>query len=250
MYKTAAWAVMAALALTAGASCKKKEKGAAEEAGGAAKEAAPTPTEPAGSDSESGSAGSDSAAAAEAEAKAKAAAAEEADAEKAQKQAALDYATMEDKYLNDAKGQWATAAKASSAFGSAGKEPPESTASSTPFQTTGAPNGDTWTNDHQDMGFDWLELTYANPVHATELRIVQRAGVGSLAKVELFDEAGAAHEIWSGTDDAKQDRRGPRTWVVRTFEKTPYKAVKAKLTFANAVVPGYKEVDAVQLVGE
>lgn len=242
MYKTAAWAVMAALALTAGASCKKKEKGAAEEAGGSAKEAAPTPTEPA--------AGSAAGSNANADAEAKAAEAAEADAEKAQKQAALEYATLEDKYLNDPKGQWATAAKASSSFGSAGKEPADSTASNTPFQATGAANSETWSNDNQDMGFDWLELTYAKPVAATEVRVVMRQGVGSLAKVELFDEAGAAHEIWAGTDDSKQDRRGPRTWVVRTVEKTPYKTNKVKVTFANAVVPGYKEVDAVQLVGE
>src|SRR3982751_2520405 len=40
-----------------------------------------------------------------------------ADRERAEKQAALDYATMEDSYLNDPKGQWAKAATASSTFG-------------------------------------------------------------------------------------------------------------------------------------
>jgi hypothetical protein len=87
-------------------------------------------------------------------------------------------------------------------------------------------------------------------VAATELRVVLTDGVGAVSKLELIDEAGAAHEVWSGTDETKPDRRGPRTWLVRTFEKTPYKAAGVKISFANAVVSGYKEVDAVQLVGE
>src|SRR5262245_2724409 len=38
----------------------------------------------------------------------------------AEKKAALDYATMEDTYLNDPKGQWASTATASSTFGETG----------------------------------------------------------------------------------------------------------------------------------
>ena len=238
MYKTAAWVAMAALALSAGAACKKKDKTEATGAAGSAA-ATETPTEVAAPAPDPAKTAEEAAAEAEQEA-----------AGKQHKKELLEYATMEDRYLNDPKGQWASAAKASSSFSSAGKEPADSQASNTPWQATGAPNADTWTNDNQDMGIDWLELTYAKPVAATEVRAVLRASVGALSKVELIDEAGTAHEVWNGTDEVKPDRRGPRTWFVHTFDKTPYKVAKAKLSFANAVSTGYKEVDAVQLIGE
>jgi len=47
-----------------------------------------------------------------------------------------------------------------------------------------------------------------------------------------------------------RDERGSRTWFVRSFEKTAYKVKAVKLTIANSVARGYKEVDAVQLVGD
>lgn len=170
--------------------------------------------------------------------------------ERERKQELLAYATMEERYLSDAKGQWATSARASSSFGSAGKEPPASHSSNTPWQATGAPNGESWSNDHQDMGIDWLELVYERPVVATEVRAVLTGEIGAVSKVELTDEAGVTHEVWSGTDDTTPDRRGPRTWLVRTFPPTASKIVKVKLSFANAVATGYKEVDAVQLIGD
>lgn len=242
MYKTAAWVAMAALALSAGASCKKKDKAAP-----AGEPAAPTAPATSATPAEPTAAPAPDPAKAAAEAQE---AAEQEAAGKQRKKELLDYATMEDRYLNDPKGQWATSAKASSSYGSAGKEPADSQASNTPWQATGAPNSESWSNDNQDMGIDWLELTYARPVVATEVRAVLLSNAGALSKVELIDEGGAAHEVWSGTDEVKPERRGPRTWFVHTFDKTPYKVVKAKLSFANAVSTGYKEVDAVQLIGE
>ncbi len=172
--------------------------------------------------------------------------------ELAKKQAALDYATMEDGYINDPKGQWAIKAKASSSFGSANEEPEDSTASNTPFHATGAPNGDQWNNNSQDIGFDWIELTYEKPVKASEVRMVtsNTNSVESINKVELIDSDGTAHTIWSGVSDVKPDERGRRTWFVRNFEPTEYQVTGVKLTFANNVSSGYKQVDAVQLIGE
>lgn len=235
MKKFAAMVAMVCLAL--GAGCKKKEKG--EEAAVTARVE--------GEASGSGSAAEAEKAKADEQAKEDA---ERAAQEKAEKADKLAYAQMEDGYLNDPKGQWASGAKASSSFGSADKAPPDSQDSSTPFHATGAPNSNSWSNNNQEMGIDWLEVTFAKPVNATELRVVQTNGVGSVSKVELIDESGAAHEIWSGADETVQDKRGQRTWLVKTFEKTAYKVAGAKVSFANAVVSGYKEVDGVQLVGE
>ncbi len=67
---------------------------------------------------------------------------------------------------------------------------------------------------------------------------------------ELQDAQGQWNTVWSGISDGKVDRRGPRTWFVRTFEKTSYPVSAVKITIANNVEPGLKSIDAVQLVGE
>jgi len=169
--------------------------------------------------------------------------------EHAAKQAKLDFATMEDRYINDAHGQWAQAAKASSTFGDDnGKTPSEFR-----FATNiaGAPDGKIWTNNHQDMGLDWIEATYAKPVAATEVRLVcDDICARSVTKLELQDTAGHWSTMWSGLNDVEPDGRGPRNWFVKTIPKTTYQVQAVKVTFANNVARGYKEVDALQLIGE
>ena len=172
--------------------------------------------------------------------------------DRSEQQSKLDYATMEDDHINDPKGQWASTAKASSAFGDANTAPADSQSSSTPWQATGMPNGDSWNNNNQDIGFDWIELAYSNPVKATEVRVVTAGNEAaeSISKIELIDTEGTTHTIWSGLSETKRDTRGARTWITQKFEATPYQVKSVKLTFANNVATGYKQVDAVQLVSE
>lgn len=172
------------------------------------------------------------------------------DQARAEQQAKLDYATMEDGYINDAKGQWATSAKASSSFGEENAKG-DPNYPNQPTHVIGAPDGQTWSNKNQDIGFDWLEASYAKPVSATEVRVVTSndEAVESISKIELIDEQGTAHAIWSGLSDTKPDARGDRTWFVRKLEPTAYLVRSVKVTLANNVATGYKEIDAVQLVG-
>lgn len=167
--------------------------------------------------------------------------------EKARKQARLDFGAMEDKYINDPRAQWAASANASSSYG--GDKPQES---NLPKHAIGPIDGNEWSNNSTDLGVDWIELGYAKPVQATEIRLVtnDRATVESITKIELQDTDGKWNTIWSGVNDDKYDENGPRTWVVRTFEKTPYKVKAVKYTITNNVRSGYKEVDAAQLVGD
>lgn len=170
--------------------------------------------------------------------------------EAAEKKAKLEYATMEDGYLNDAQAQWASSAKASSSFNE--KKPPDDPKESRAWRATGRIDGNTWSQAQPDIGMDWLELGFDKPVQATAVRAVftNSDAVEALAKVELIDEAGAAQTVWSGVSEDKRDKRGPRTWLIKTFPKTATKVKAVKLTFANNVSSGYKEVDAVQLVGQ
>jgi hypothetical protein len=138
----------------------------------------------------------------------------------AKKKVLLEYGVMEDKYLNDARGQWATEAKASSVFGDDnGRTPSES---NMPARATGPADGHQWNNNNIDKGFDWLELGYATPVNATEVRVVIGSGKGveAISKVELQDTDGSWHTVWEGISDVKRDQRGSRTWFVRSFDKT------------------------------
>ena len=167
--------------------------------------------------------------------------------ELARKQALLDYATMEEGFLNDPKGQWAREATATSSFGETRGPVADS---NKPQNIAGKPDTRTWTNDHMDMGFDSFEAVYEKPVHATAVRIVISDGVEALSKVELRDTTGAWSTAWSGLSDVKQEKNGARTWFVREFEKTAQPVQAVRVTIANNVDKGYKHVDAIQLVGE
>lgn len=168
----------------------------------------------------------------------------------AEKRSMLDYSVMEDKYLNDPRAQWATEAKASSVFGDTNGGTPSD--SNLPVKATGPSDDRQWTNSNIDKGFDWLQVGYATPVNATEVRFVISGGQGveAINKVELQDTDDKWHTVWEGLSDAKRDMRGARTWFVRTFEKTTYKVKGAKITFANNLQHDYKVIDAVQLVGD
>jgi hypothetical protein len=151
--------------------------------------------------------------------------------------------------LNDARGQWATEAKASSVFGDDnGRTPSES---NMPARATGPADGHQWNNNNIDKGFDWLELGYATPVNATEVRVVIGSGKGveAISKVELQDTDGGWHSYGkaSATSSATSAAAAP---VRAQLRQDPYKAKGVKLTFANNLQHEYKVVDAVQLVGD
>ena len=169
---------------------------------------------------------------------------------RAKQQAKLDYATMEDEYINDPKGQWASSAKASSTYGLDPGTEPAATGSYVPMRATGTVDNKYWSNRSRDIGFDSITLDYEHPASASEIRIVLNDGKGAkgLTKVELFDGNDQAHTIWSGLSENKPDDRGERTWIVHKLEPTAYQAKRVKLTFANNVENGYSYVDAVQLI--
>lgn len=170
--------------------------------------------------------------------------------EQEKKKALMDYAKMEDQYLNDTKAQWGSSAKASSTFGD------EGSSGASPYNMAanvkGGVDGKSWTNGRQDIGFDWLEVNYDKPVSASEVRIVfdDGKGVESINRIELQSVEGKWNTVWDGISDQKGDKRGNRTWFVRSFEKTTYKVKAVKITIANNLERGYKTIDAVQLVGE
>ncbi len=162
------------------------------------------------------------------------------------KLAAVDWAIKQDEIKKDPNGQWAIQAAASSTYNDA-KDADGWSAS----QATGAPNvdkygddGAAWTSKTPDGGIEWLDLKFAKPVHATEVRVRESCGSGAVIKIEIYDELGMAHAVWQGSDPTTE-----LNYFMVKFPKTTFKTDRVKITLATNVVPGWNEIDAVQLVG-
>lgn len=171
-----------------------------------------------------------------------------------EKAAAIQAALAEEEIVSDPRGQWAVSATASSTYG--GDKSPESKTAYSPFMATGAPNverygdnGNSWASETADKGIEWLELKFDKPVHATELRIRQSYSPGAIIKLELIDDSGARHAVWQSVD-SQQYAPNTIAWFKTPIEKTPYVVTGARITLATNAVPGWNEIDAVQLLGD
>ena len=146
----------------------------------------------------------------------------------------------------DTAGQWAATATAGSQYGKT---------QYSPAQATGAPNvpivgnsPDAWCPAVRNIGMDWLELTFANPTRATEVRVRQSDASGAIAKVEAIEPDGTAHVWWEGADPYKAPAIREIVWFAVRVPPTAYRVARVKLTLNLASGPGYKQIDAVQLV--
>jgi hypothetical protein len=100
----------------------------------------------------------------------------------------------------------------------------------------------------RDKGSDWLEVTFAKPVSATEVRVRQSDASGAIVKVDAFEPDGTAHTWWAGVDPNPVPAIREIVWFAVRVPKTSYLVARVKLTLNLASGPGYKQVDAVQLV--
>jgi Ni/Co efflux regulator RcnB/ribosomal protein L31 len=160
-------------------------------------------------------------------------------------------ALEEEKIIKDTLGQWATGANASSTYQDhTGKD------TWSAEQMIGVPdvdsygdNGKAWTSKEQEKGVEWVQLTYEKPVNASEVRVRQTYNPGTIIKVELIDTKGKSHTVWEGLDKTKYEPDRIQYFFAK-FNKTDFKTKTIKLTLATNSLPGWKEIDAVQLVGE
>jgi hypothetical protein len=163
-------------------------------------------------------------------------------------------ASMDEKeILQDKNGQWAVSATASSTYAqSSGDKAPYSA-----WHATGAPNvprysddGAAWASKSGDSKDpEWLEVTFARPVHATAIRVRQNTAPGAISRIDLIDENGQSHPLWAGTDNTVY-ARNTIGWLTRDLPRTAFKVRAARITLMTARVWGWNEIDAVQLVGE
>lgn len=142
--------------------------------------------------------------------------------------------------------QWAATARASSEYG-----PTDYGA----VQLVGAPNVPaladdrrSWTPKAADGGEEWIELTFAEAVFAAELRVVQNFHPGTVVRIEVLDAAGAATIVWSGPD--RTEYEGGKVGILAAkLAASAGPISRVKLHLDTKSVPGWNEIDAVELVG-
>lgn len=151
------------------------------------------------------------------------------------------------KVVADTAGQWAVSATAGSQYGKT---------QYSAAQAVGAPNisvagnsPDAWCPENKSNGTDSLEVTLAKPVHATEVRVRQNDTAGAIVKVEAIEPDGTTHVWWEGVDPYQAPVVREIAWFGVRVPKTEYLVARIKLTLNLASGPGWKQIDAVQVVG-
>ncbi len=153
------------------------------------------------------------------------------------------------KLTADPAGQWATSATASSQYGTPGYSAARATGvPNIPLGMAGD-NQDAWCPAAKNEGTAWLELNFAKPVYATEIRVRQNNAPGAIAKIEVLEPDGTMHVYWEGVDPLLKTDLREIVWFAVRVPKTAYLVAKVKLTLNLAAVSGWNQIDAVQLVG-
>lgn len=153
----------------------------------------------------------------------------------------------EEAICDNPNGQWAMHATASSELGGTITRPGWAA-----LEAVGEPDvpakgvdGRAWSPRSENAGYEWIELTYWRPVHATGIRIREIHASGTVVMVELKDLDGDYRVKWKGTDK-KSDYL---IWLILDFPRTEYLTDVVRVTLDTTLETNYKEIDAVQLVG-
>lgn len=149
--------------------------------------------------------------------------------------------------LRDARGQWAVAARASSEYGPADYSARQATGAPDVGNYSDSPRA--WAPSASERQLEWLELTFAKPVRATDVRVRQNYTPGTIVKVEAYDVDGSGRVLWAGRDANAypKERIG---WFMLRFPRTDRPVARIRITLDTPAAKGWKEIDAVQLVGE
>ncbi|MCP3981243.1 MAG: hypothetical protein GY716_18235 [bacterium] len=139
-----------------------------------------------------------------------------------------------------AHAQWAVAAAASSEYDAVDWGA---------VQATGPPDSNgvcedaatNWSPADYTSAPEWLELSYAEPVHATGVSVHEALGDGFVTRIELRDANGTLHTVWDETDTT------PCGGVLHaSWETTTYLVKGVRVT---TELPSWEEIDAVELLG-
>lgn len=119
-----------------------------------------------------------------------------------------------------------------------------------PMQIVGAPDsaaGDqrtAWAPATQDGGEEWILATFAKPVDPATIIVRENSAPGAIVRISAVTEAGSELPLWEGN--------APQAGAVSDtpFPVSPgYPVQRVKIYLDTKKVPGWNEIDSVQLVG-
>jgi hypothetical protein len=120
-----------------------------------------------------------------------------------------------------------------------------------PEQATGEPDtfqaGDistAWASLEQDGGEEWLKLEYEKSVDIAEIRVRETHNPGAISKVTAFLANGTELTLWEGVEP---QATAPVEMSFQVPDTVNAKSVKVYLDTKR--VPGWNEIDAVELIG-
>ncbi len=120
-----------------------------------------------------------------------------------------------------------------------------------PGQAAGPPNTEShgdfstaWASQSSDGGAEWLKVKFANPVEVGEINIHESFNPGAVSKVSVILPDGAQKVIWEGIES-------PETGLIERALKVPpgVRSDQVLIEMDTARVPGWNEIDAVEIVG-
>ena len=120
-----------------------------------------------------------------------------------------------------------------------------------PGRAAGAPDtadhGDystAWASQNPDGGKEWLQVKYPKTVEIGEINIHETYNSGAISKVSALMPDGSQKLIWEGT-------MNPEAGVVERAVKVPrgIRSDQIRIELDTSRVPGWNEIDAVELVG-
>ena len=120
-----------------------------------------------------------------------------------------------------------------------------------PARATGEPDVQACADDPRSWasargnGLEWLQLHYAEPVYATEVRIFQTLGPGAIARVHLIDSGGGQKLVWEGTDTSTIC---PGVFTA-SFPRTEYLVTGVRIELDESRTGFWNQIDAVSLIG-
>lgn len=119
-----------------------------------------------------------------------------------------------------------------------------------PEQAIGSPDsgaGDqrtAWASLQADGGEQWLETTFAKPVEVAQVRVIENDNPGAVVRIVAVLDGGTEIPLWSG-EEPKLAPPANQIFSVRPGVV----AAKVRIILDTNKVPGWNEIDAVELIG-
>lgn len=103
-----------------------------------------------------------------------------------------------------------------------------------------------WASKAPDGGEEWIQLDYDRAVDLQQVSVVESHNPGAISKVVAVLPDGTESPIWEGNMESSSGDE----LVSSDFKVgTPVRAQSVKVYLDTARVPGWNEIDAVQIVG-